>query len=260
MASALFLQRPAARLRRAQALLLLLAAAVCLPAAAYAGFHNHPRVTAPQHEDAGRFVAAVLHEPATADDDLIGDYVLERFYVVDKTTGKHHVADLLKGRVKDVASVIRQDLGGFAFTLALDRSGLSAESKRLEAYIARIAPPKVDASAQYLGFKVQDGQSEIFLVNYNGSLPWDQLHVPNAFGPDVYAILEQRDIATVMPLLIERKGNNYLLSTTNAFPYFSAIFKVEKAVLLSELIFVDATTPEQVNFYSQIGFTIPIAP
>ena len=50
------------------------------------------------------------------------------------------------------------------------------------------------------------------------------------------------------------RGYNFLLSTTELWPYFKTAFNVSKAIWVSEQILVDATSPEhRLAFYQRLS-------
>jgi hypothetical protein len=239
-----------------------IAVVTVLAIAAYVGATRHPTASPPARAEAESEITAALSIPAEADDVLAGDFLIERFYTVEADSGQRYVADLCKGRIKDVSVAPRADLAGYAYTLVLDRTGLPPESDRLSAYVAQMQPLPADASVTYLGLRVQDGPSENFPVNYDGSLPRRHHAFRGPEGEGVFEFLAGQSFADVSlgPQLIGVKRTHYLLSNTAHFPYFAAIFKLNRAIFVSELLIVDGTSAGQRRLYEEVSRKVPARP
>src|SRR3954470_25016591 len=75
--------------------------AVGLAVVAYLAATNHPGSPSRQGTDLENQIANVFGVPrGKGDGSIVGDYLVERFYVVDGESGDHYVADLLKGRIQ----------------------------------------------------------------------------------------------------------------------------------------------------------------
>ena len=135
--------------------------------ALYAGLVYHPDYKSPHGAEAqARIVDVFGMSKKAADEVVLGDYAIERFYALDLATGQFFVADLCKGRVRNIIES-SQDDGTLSYTLDLDRSSLGkAELLQLNTLI-----PKPEDGSTYLGVKLQDGPIEAFPLNYDGRLP-----------------------------------------------------------------------------------------
>jgi hypothetical protein len=201
------------------------------------GYEQYPDQRPPRDAGAERLIASHFGVPSDADDSLIGDYLVERFYVLDEH-GNRYVADLCKGRVTQLDSSMRKDWTG-NYTVIVDRSAIQDQSAMLTGLLETAAA--VDAGARYLGARVQAGATEVFPVNYNGTAIYPLEPFEGPRGEDVFAFLAGLDFNAVSSgaRVINRKGTNYLLSNTALFPYFREVFGVGKALIISHLIFLD---------------------
>jgi hypothetical protein len=92
-------------------------------------------------------------------------------------------------------------------------------------------------------------------VNFDGTLPVgrEPFFVWN-HRPLYDTLLTQQITALTAPQLMPSKGYNFLLSTSDLWPYFKTAFNVNKAIWVSEQILVDATSPQhRVAFYQRMG-------
>jgi hypothetical protein len=235
-----------------------LAVPVVLASAGYVGATQHPVPQPPSEVEAATEIAAVFSEseqPA-GDLQLEGDLLIERFYTLDLETGQLKIADVCKGRVRDVIAAPGGDWVGYRYTLVLDRTGLSAEAARVAAFVRRVVPPEARQDGAYLGLRVPGGTYEVFSLNYDGSLPDQDVVFTDEDGRDAYAFLREQsfeDVTRVGMRLIGVEGNNFLLSNTELHGGFPIQFGTKRALLLGELILVDATSPEQVRLYRDIA-------
>src|SRR6476469_914615 len=84
------------------AAVVLAIAGVLVPVGAWAA-NNHP-CGRNASQVVGR-IAEISGRPDTGSDDkVVGDILIERFYAVDPETGQRYVADVAKGRVKEIQS------------------------------------------------------------------------------------------------------------------------------------------------------------
>jgi hypothetical protein len=172
---------------------------------------------------------------------LIGDYAVERFYAINPGDGRIYIADLCKGRVKRLMESDRPD-GTLIYTLMLDRGGLQPD----QVQNAIRAELPADQDGIYLGAKVQAGRTDAFLLNYSGVLPWERATFRTWRGDDMATYLRSIPQGTQVTSanLVNVKGTNYVLSSTVAYPYFASLFGMNKAILLSHLVFVDGSNPQ----------------
>jgi hypothetical protein len=221
--------------------------AVGLAVVAYLAATNHPGLPARQGTDLENQIANVFGVPrGKVDGSIVGDYLVERFYVVDVESGDHYVADLLKGRIQGLQFLPRAD-GSNGAILLLDLRGLQRDRALYAAYVNEVAPPEGEAGGYYLGLRVFPGMDDAFLVNYNGNIP--PRHVPfrSPEGESGYDFLVTQRLLDVKggPSAIGVDGYNYILSGTDNFPFLRNEFRIGKSVFLSELVVVDATAPQQ---------------
>jgi hypothetical protein len=217
-----------------------------LLAVGYFGAIHQPSVHPPQGAAAEKRIAEVF---GTANGDAIieGDLLIERFYVYDVDTGQSSIALLCKGRIVELIESIRPD-GTGSYTLRLDRSGMEAERNRIAAFVTQTAPNPL--SANDLGLRVQDGTSETVLLNYTGRLPKRQTEFEDPKGGDAFSFLARNTLADLANArVITIRGTNFLLSSTVLFPYFQGKFGVKRAVILSEFVVVDLTSPTSLGLY-----------
>jgi hypothetical protein len=238
-------------LRPALAVSLLLV----LSGTAYYGLTRHPVPQPPSDMEAQREIASVLSEPEDADTVLKGDLLVERFYFLDTDSGQVKVADICKGRVRELIVSASMDLVGYRYALVLERRNLNAEAERLGAFVRRVAPPDAREDNSYAGLRVQGGMHETFALNYDGSLPEEDPSFADAEGRDPHSFLRGQVFAEASSQgarLISIEGKNFLFGTTEIFPGLKGSLS-ERAVFLAELILIDATSPAQVSLYSQLS-------
>jgi hypothetical protein len=227
--------------------------------AGYWGANHFPDVRPIEGNEAERKVASLFVVNDNADSVLAGDLLIERFYVMDVASGEAATGVLLKGRVRGLTVSERQDGTGI-YTINVDRSGLGKEKDRLTAFIAASAPPPVE-NVKDLGLFVQEGEAEVVRLNYDARLPQRRHEFRGPRGEGVYAFLDQERRGTWLGArLLNMKGTNYLLSSTDVYPLFRTQFGVGRAVFLSELVLVDATSKSQSDLYLQICQKIPPLP
>jgi hypothetical protein len=223
-------------------LLFLPLSGLLLAGAGYWASENHPDYAIPRGAAAEERIVELFGAPEEdADPELIGDLLIERFYAVEPATGRRIVADMCKGRVKYVVETELEN-GLVKYSVLLDRRGLNPTGVR--ALVEKYSPPDPDVT--YMGVRVQGGNDEVFPVNYSGRLPRtpEEFRSPN--GQDVYTFLSSFKSTDVgrTPRLLPVKDNVYLLSSTELYPYFTSLFRVQEAVFITELQFLDATANE----------------
>jgi hypothetical protein len=217
--------------------------------AGYYGASRHPDYEVPRGLKAQERITGLFGEPeAAADEALVGDLLIERFYAVEPATGRRIVADMCKGRVKFLVETELEN-GLVKYAVLLDRRGLNPTNIKL--LIDKYSPP--DPDAIYMGVRMQGGNEEVFPVNYSGRLPRASAEFRGPAGQDVYAFLagfKSTDVGRV-PRILPVKDNVYLLSSTALYPYFTTLFRVQEAVFITELQFLDATSQEAISTLTQ---------
>jgi len=241
------------RWRLWQRLLLVIAIAGLLSGVGYVAFYNYPDTSLPRGTDAERAIANVFGVPEDTDGVVTGDLLIERFYVLDSTTGEQYVADILKGRVQGILESTNEN-GLVTYALLLDLNNLQRDSALLGAFVEQVAPPEEEHGGYYLGLRVLPGLKDAFMLNYDGLLPTDRGEFRGPRGEDIYTYLVGQHFSdvTLGARLINAEGTNYLLSNTDLFPYFKFIFRLDKAVILSQLLVVDMTSREQTVTYFRL--------
>jgi hypothetical protein len=219
---------------------------------AFLGWRLHPDTTPPRGSQLEERIAAVFGQPENIDGRVIGDYLVERFYAVDIDTGERYVADLLKGRITDILSS-NLDTDRPSYTLLLDLKNFQRDRALYAAYVSAVAPPHEGEQGDYLGLRALPGLNDAFGLNFDGSLPPQREEFRGAEGEGVYEYLLSKTIAEVStgPQIISVLGYNYLLSSSERFPFFRE-FGPNRAVFLSELIIVDGTSSAQQVKYFQL--------
>ncbi|MPZ48623.1 MAG: hypothetical protein GEU75_04795 [Dehalococcoidia bacterium] len=248
------------RLPKTIKLAVLALAPIVLVIAGYFGMVSYPDASAPTAAEAARNIAATFHIPENADQVLVGDYLIERFYILDVETGQRKAGDICKGRVKDIVVTMAGDWSGFDYRVVLDRTGLEGERDRIKAFVGTLAPVDPALNAEYVGLWVQGGPGGVFLLNYSGKLPEGHTRFsPPEDGGDVYSFLQVQDYAEVSKRLrlLNVDGTNFLLRSTAEAAYYRETFGTQKAVMLVELLVVDGTSPSQVSTYREISWNTP---
>jgi len=222
------------------------AAVAMTSAVAYLGATLYPDYSIPRGPKAEQRIAKVFGMPLDSDEHLVGDIVIERFYAVEPASGKRYVADMCKGRVSQLIEVERED-GTVGYSVLLDRRDLQVD--KLKSLIDEVAPPASDAT--YLGVKLQGGSTDVFAVNYGGRLARNRADFRGSHGEDAYTFLSKFKSPNIGVALLTNKDNNFILNSTGNFPYFTSLFQLKDAVLLSHLVFLDATSESSVQTGTQ---------
>ena len=228
------------RERRTAAALLVVAGVV---ASGYLGLLHHPDVDRPTSTEAQRAIAESLQVTQPADDQLSGDFVIERYYALDRANGRRAVLDICKGRISNVVVSLRGDWTDYTYDLIVDRSGLETRPRRLTAFIREVAPVEADESAAYLGLVVASGTVEVLSLNYDGTLP----EAPTSFRWEdregVFAFLSvQEEKGVPFTHLLRVDGNNYLLTNTDLSPQLRDLLGMKQGTILAQLLLVDRTS------------------
>ena len=258
---ALFASLPLSRLPRRARLAVLVIVPLVVAAALYVGAAMPPDTTGPSSAEAASEIAGRFHIPADADETLIGDFLVERFYIYDTETGQRKVADIVKGRIQNVIVSMTGDWSGYDYRFALNRQGLEAERDRLKAFVATLAPPDPNLNAEYLGLWVQGGATGVFLFNYTGRLPEEHSSFSSPSGEgDIYEFLRLQDYAETSKRIrvLDVNGTSFLLRTAADAPYYRENFRTQKAILLAELLVLDGTSPAQTGTLREISWHIPL--
>jgi hypothetical protein len=240
-------------------ILLLTVGVALVCSAGYLGATHQPDVAPPEGAKAEQRIAGEFGMPKPSDGVLRGDLMIERFYTYDVETGQREVAVLCKGRVTDISEVTQPD-GTGRYTIVVDRKDLQREADRIAAFVAATAPYQGD-QVKDLGLKVQAGDAESLRLNYDGRLPKRYSRFTGPRREDVYTFLSEQSYAGLTSArLVGVKGTNYLLSSTGLFPYFRSEFATGQAVIISEFVFIDLTSPAQTAAYRDISQKIPARP
>lgn len=198
---------------------------------------HHPDYSPPRGKRAEAEINRVFALSPNADDtSLMGDYAIERFYAIKPGDGRIYVADLCKGRVKEILESSRPD-GQMSYSLVVDRSDVRAA--QIQDVLNREAATEV--SGTYLGVIVQDGSVDTLPLNYDGQLPHDRMSFQTLRGDDLATYLKSIPSGVTVKSFstINVKGTNWVLGSTDINPYFSSRFGLKGAILISHLVFVD---------------------
>jgi hypothetical protein len=223
------------------------------------GASNFPDVRPAEGATAEARIASVFALQEDADPVLRGDLLIERFYVVNVDTGETGVAKLCKGRVLDIHVSVRPD-GNGAYMVSVDRQGLAREQDRIASFVEGVEVDSYQA-ARNLGLRIESGATEQVRLNFDTLLPRERSEFRGPKGESIFAFLEnERRQPWLGARLINIEGTNYLLSSTDVFPAFRGIFGVERALFISELVFVDSTSVEEAERYRHLAERIPARP
>jgi hypothetical protein len=241
-----------------QRLLLALAVIAILSAAGYAAATEYPDGAPPRGTELEAGIARVFGVPRDGiDDRIVGDFLVERFYVLDADSGSRYVGDLLKGKIDSLQTTTVD--GRLQYTLVLNLQNLNRDRGLFAAFIEEVARPREPGVGQYLGVRIPNGLADAFLVNYSGFLPERRLPFRSDKEENLQEFLLSQRFAevTLSPQLIGVEGYNYLLSNTDVFPYFRGEFGLGRAIFVSELLVVDATATEQQRAYFKLTEKYP---
>jgi hypothetical protein len=202
----------------------------------------YPKAESTEPREVERRAAAAFGVPADGTDaTIVGDLLVERFYAVDLDSGERYVGDMVKGRIQGVQSV--GPVGTERYLAVLDLTNLQQARALYAAFVETVARPQ----GSYVGLRVFPGVSDAFRFNYDGSLPEEPRSISGPGGQDVYDFLLEQKYAQVSdgPRLVSVGKHNYVLNNTERFGFFRSEFRTGRALLLSELIIVDATATPQ---------------
>src|SRR5262249_38674641 len=98
-----------------------------------------------------------------------------------------------------------------------------------------------------------------FPMNYTGTLPFRRSEFRGPDGEDLQTFLLSVKYESVSdaPRLIEVDGYSYLLSNSDAFPLFKNQLGLSRAVFVSELLVVDATSRADREIYFNLFNSFP---
>ncbi len=233
------------RLSGRKKLALVLATALAVVGAAYAAATHYPVAGPPDGTELERRIVQVFGDPSVhdADDRVTGDLLIERFYILDLPTGDRYIADFLKGKIEAVQSVSAEGAGA-GYLFLLDLKDMRRDRALYSAYVNEVSHPEETASGYYLGLIVPLGVSDAFALNYSGYLPPRRAGFRGPEEEDLQSFLLKQEYpkVTSAPRLIDVDGYNYLLSNSDAFPLFRNDFGLSRAIFVSELLVVDATS------------------
>ena len=233
---------PALKLSALATLHLLFVASAVISVVVYLALEYYPDKTPPTTTEVERQVAALFGLPMQgADGKIVGDLLIERFYALDAETGDRYVADFLKGRIQGLQNLGSENFG--PYIALLDLRNLQQDSALYAAFVQSVARPE----GNYLGLRAFSGASDAFRLNFDGYLPVRRLSFrgPDGEGPYEYLLTQKYDEVKQSPRLVRNEGHNYVLNSTEQYPYFRSEFRTGKALLLSELVIVDMTATNQ---------------
>ena len=240
-------------LRAKLALALLTAGALTL--VGVVASKEHPRDVPRVGSVLERQVAEMFRDPTVDswDGGLGGDFLVERFYILDVVTGDRYVADLLKGRINGVEVVQREDQSPTNVFL-LDTKDMRRDKAFYNAYLKTVShPERAIPQARYLGAVMPPGDRDAFPVNYTGEIPPARVPFHVGDDDDAYAyMLRQNYKGITEPRGLSVSGYFYVLSTTDLLPVFKTEYKLEKTMFVSELLVVDATTRQNKTLYYKL--------
>jgi hypothetical protein len=135
--------------------------------------------------------------------------------------------------------------------LLLDTKDMRRSRAFLTAYIGAVSHPQALADGFYLGMVVPNGNTDAFPVNYNGEIPNAREPFKVGDSDDVYDFMLRqpyKDLTAARPISIF--GYNYVLSSSDVFPLFKNEYRLDRAMFVSELLVVDATSgPNRSTYY-----------
>lgn len=242
--------------------LILVTLGALFAAVGYVGATEYPDGEPPRGNELEANVARVFGVPqGKIDDRIVGDFLVERFYIIDAESGSRYVGDLLKGRISSIQSTPIEG-GALQYTLVLNLQNLLRDSALLAAFVQEVARPREPGVGEYLGLRAPNGLNDAFMLNYTGFIPNQRLPFSSEDGENLQDFLVSRRFAqvTLSPELIGVEGYNFLLSNTDLFPYFRVAFGINKAIFVSELLIVDTTAPEQQRAYYRLTEKYPRTP
>jgi hypothetical protein len=235
--------------------LLVVAFLIAAGVAAYVGANAHPD-SAPRNDSAlERKVVSVFGDPTVkdADDKLTGDFLVERFYILDELTGERYIADFLKGTIEGVQNVAADNVDpSYVFLLGL--TNLKRQERLINAYVNMISQPEDLAAGSYLGLTAATGTTDAFAMNYTGALPNQRTAFRGPEGEDLqtYLLNQKYETVTDSPHLVTVDGYNFLLSDSDAFLLFKNQYGLGRAVFVSELLIIDATSKADRTHYFRL--------
>jgi hypothetical protein len=212
--------------------------------ALYLGATRHPDLSLPSEAEAERDITSVFGAPGEADEVLRGDYLIQRFHVIDLENGKRYVGDICRGKVSAVFASMRGDWTAYSYSVLVEPRGLQPEVERIKTLVDSQAPYTASGADGYLGFFIKEGTAEVISINYNGILPDQVKEFESPEGEDLYTFLARMagEEPALQTKLVAVDRNNYLLGSSDAYPHLPAVFKLKKAVYIAKLVLVDASS------------------
>lgn len=218
------------------------------------GAANVPHVVPPEGKELEAAIAAYLVAPSpfATDSTIVGDYLVERFYILDLADGQRYIADFMKGQIEGV--VVDDSGEGFPLMFLLDRRNMRRERELYARYVWAVAPPESPSLGLYLGMFTPEGMKDAFAVNYSGYLPAGAPLDAAARArrhDDIHSLLLRHSFreVTANPRLVSLDGVTYLLSSSEHFPLWGSEYGITRAVFVSELLIVDATSHKARSVY-----------
>jgi hypothetical protein len=236
-------------------------AIIAIGAGAYIGSEFHPNQQATASSEIEGRIAGVFHDPAIAawDDAIVGDFLIERFYLLDLNTGDRYIADFLKGRITDIEEVHLQDQPP-GYVMLLESKDMRRDKAFYNAYMSTVVDEDKLADAFYLGAITPTGVSDAFPINYTGNVPTQRIPFRQGDETDMYEYMLKQDYKSITgPRGIGLLGHNYVLNTGENFALFRNEFRLERTIFISELVIADATSrPNKTTYYQLLeGFRRP---
>jgi len=253
---------PLSALPGAVRLSLLLIAAGTVAIVGVIAARSHPQTPPPVGTELERQLAEVFHDHSMEfwDSAIIGDLLVERFYILDLLTGERYAADLLKGRIDGVEVVQREDQVP-ANVFVLNTRDMRRDRAFYNAYVRAVSRPDQVGQGAYLGLITPSGDRDAFPVNYNGEIPaaYAPFHTNDDSDPYTY-MLRQNFKAVTSPWGLSVAGYTYVLSTSDLLPVFKNEFKLERTMFVSELLIVDTTARQNKTTYYKLLDQFPRSP
>lgn len=253
---------PPSLLRRSRFLRVVLVLAVLAGGAgiAYFGAINYPGSRPPSSTELEKKVATVFGDPTIKqpDEHVLGDFLVERFYILNALSGERYIADYLKGTIRGIQNVSADPLNP-SYVYLLDMGGLKKDESLLNAYVQAISRPEELGEGTYIGLIAATGNTNAFPMNYTGRLPLRRAEFRGPDDEDLQSFLLSLKYETISdaPQLIDVDGYSYLLSNSDAFPLFKNEMGLNRALFVSELLIVDATSRADREQYFRLFNSLP---
>src|SRR5207247_1189259 len=124
-------------------LILFLALVAGSAGVAYLAANNYPGSRPPSSTELEKRVALVFGDPTIMqpDERVLGDFLIERFYILNALSGERYIADFLKGTIRGIQNISGDPLNP-SYVYLLDLAGLKKDEGLLNAYIQAISRPE----------------------------------------------------------------------------------------------------------------------